>query len=473
MYVDAEAVQLTAPEASPVSTDKADLEPYARERAFVLHVLADAGLAAAVLLAVAVPYAALTPPTPLSFAGVAALTLPWIAALRSSRGAGRQVLGTTAPAVAIGSVTGLVAVAALDPWFPGLQLGPVALLAMALGVFATAAIWEAAVSRTAVGRRRVLVVGTADLTDAIADELRSGGVRSIELLACVTESDLEHRDADASIVGTLAELGPVVAAQKPDLVVLTDERSYAEATDRLLDVSGVRFRVVGLAGFYEYALGRVPIERVTPAWFMAILHLRQPDYARWTKRTFDVAVAVCGLIMAAPLLLAVALAVRTTGSPVLYRQTRVGEGGRLFTILKFRTMCPDAERDGACFACENDNRATSTGRFLRRTHLDELPQLWNVLKGEMSVVGPRPERPEFVETLERTVPFWTRRSLIKPGVTGWAQLSCGYAAKPEEMARKLSYDLWYLRHRSLALDLAICARTVGALVPRRAKEVGG
>jgi exopolysaccharide biosynthesis polyprenyl glycosylphosphotransferase len=451
MHVGGEALELVTAEAA-APTHRAFVESHARERTLVLHMLADAGLVAAVLLAVAIPYAALTPPTPLSFTGVAALTLPWIVALRSSRGAGQRMLGTM-PAVAIGSVTGLVVVAALDPWFPGLQLGPVALLAIGLGVFATAAIWEAAVSRTAVGRRRVLVVGTADVNDAIAAELRSGGVRSIELIACVTESELEHRDTDGSIVGTLAELGPVVAAQKPDLVVLTDEHTYAEATDRLLDVTGVHFRVVGLAGFFEYALGRVPIERVTPAWFMAILHLRQPDYARWTKRTFDVAVAVCGLVMTAPLLLAVAVAVRMTGSPVLYGQTRVGEGGRLFTIHKFRTMCHDAEANGACFACENDSRTTPTGRFLRRTHLDELPQFWNVLKGDMSIVGPRPERPFFVEQFKHRIPQYMLRHKVKAGITGWAQVN-GWRGNTS-LEKRIEYDLYYIENWSVGLDLKI------------------
>jgi lipopolysaccharide/colanic/teichoic acid biosynthesis glycosyltransferase len=206
---------------------------------------------------------------------------------------------------------------------------------------------------------------------------------------------------------------------------------------------------------------------------MSILHLRQPVYARWTKRTFDVLLSTTGLVVMSPVFVAVALAVRATGRPVLYRQTRVGEGGRLFTIYKFRTMVPDAEADGACFACEGDTRTTTCGRFLRRTHLDELPQLWNVLKGDMAIVGPRPERPEFVEILEQTVPFWTRRSLVTPGVTGWAQLRYGYAAEPCEMAEKLSYDLWYLRHRSLVVDLAICLETIGvelrALLPGRSE----
>jgi lipopolysaccharide/colanic/teichoic acid biosynthesis glycosyltransferase len=163
----------------------------------------------------------------------------------------------------------------------------------------------------------------------------------------------------------------------------------------------------------------------------------------------------------------VALVTKLTEGPVLYRQTRIGEDGRHFTIYKFCTMKCDAERDGVAFARENDPRATRIGCFLRRTHLDELPQLWNVLKGEMSIVGPRPERPEFIELIEEAVPFWSRRLLVKPGITGWAQVRCGYASDCEAMETKLSYDLWYLRHRSLLVDLALCVMTFFAVARSR------
>jgi exopolysaccharide biosynthesis polyprenyl glycosylphosphotransferase len=435
-----------------------------------VHLIAQVGRAAAVLLAVVVPYVALRSLTLTGLVAAAVLASVWVATLRSARAAGQGMLDPV-PTLVIGSSTGLVGVAALDPWFPGLQLGPLALVAIAAGVFGSATIWEAAVRRTSVGRRRVLVIGSDTMAETMAGELRKAGVRELELVAHVADGEVDRPAAEVPLLGGLAELVPIVEAQRPDLVVLTDEKTYADAVDRLLDVPGARFRVVGLAGFLEYALGRVPLDRVTPAWFMSILHLRQPHYARWSKRAFDVALAAFGLIVMSPVLLAVAVAVRATGRPVLYRQTRVGEGGRLFTIYKFRTMVRDAEANGACFACERDGRTTPCGRFLRRAHLDELPQLWNVLKGDMAMVGPRPERPEFVEVLERTVPFWTRRSLVRPGVTGWAQLRCGYAAEAGEMAEKLSYDLWYLRHRSLVVDLAICLETISlelrALLPAR------
>jgi lipopolysaccharide/colanic/teichoic acid biosynthesis glycosyltransferase len=164
-------------------------------------------------------------------------------------------------------------------------------------------------------------------------------------------------------------------------------------------------------------------------------------------------------VLAAPVLAVLALVSKVSPGPVLYRQVRAGEGGAQFTIYKFRTMECDAERDGPAFSGNDDARVCRIGAFMRETHLDELPQLWNVLKGEMSIVGPRPERPEFIAMLETTVPFWNRRLLVKPGITGWAQVQCGYQSDCEGMARKLSYDLWYLRHRNLLVDLGVCLAT--------------
>jgi lipopolysaccharide/colanic/teichoic acid biosynthesis glycosyltransferase len=155
--------------------------------------------------------------------------------------------------------------------------------------------------------------------------------------------------------------------------------------------------------------------------------------------------------------------VRRSG-PVIFCQTRLGEGGRVFTLYKFRTMRVDAELSGAVWAAEHDPRVTPVGRFMRKTRLDELPQLWNVLRGDMSFVGPRPERPEFLAELEAEVPFWRRRHLVKPGLTGWAQVRRGYTADAAGTGDKLSYDLWYLRHRSLVVDLAICVKTLSTVL---------
>jgi len=167
------------------------------------------------------------------------------------------------------------------------------------------------------------------------------------------------------------------------------------------------------------------------------------------------------LLLTLPLFPLLAVFVLQTDGPVILRQVRLGEHGKLFTIYKFRTMRADAEALGkAVWASAQDPRLTRTGGVMRRLRLDELPQLWNVFRGDMSLVGPRPERPEFLSDLSQHLPYWTHRHLIKPGLTGWAQVRQGYAASADETATKLSYDFWYLRHRSLTVDLAILLRTV-------------
>jgi exopolysaccharide biosynthesis polyprenyl glycosylphosphotransferase len=427
------------------------------------RLIARAGGATTVWLAALIPYLA---QRPLSAAGLASITIAaaiWTAAIRSAQSSVPAPIGT-AFMTAVGTFTGLIAVAAINPWLPDLQLRPAALLTMAVGVWASAATWAWFVCQTSVGRRRVLLVGTDDVAASLMDEADRAGAARFRLVGRI-EHDERPMPGDVPCLGALADLDEVVAIQRPDIVVLTDERTYGNVVDRLLDVAGAGVRVVGLAGFFEYAFGRVPLARLTPAWFMGILHLRQPLHARWSKRAFDVLGAAAGFLLILPLLPVIALLVRTTPGPIIYRQTRLGEGGRRFTMYKFRTMVADAEATGRPQWCvDGDERVTPVGRLLRRVHLDEVPQLWNVLKGDMSIVGPRPERPEFVRMLEKEMPFWTRRLLIKPGVTGWAQVRSGYSADCASCADKLSYDLWYIRHRSLAVDLSVCIRTARLMV---------
>ncbi|HYO79360.1 MAG TPA: sugar transferase, partial [Thermoanaerobaculia bacterium] len=178
------------------------------------------------------------------------------------------------------------------------------------------------------------------------------------------------------------------------------------------------------------------------------------------KRLFDVVASATALVLTAPLLVIVAIAVSiSSGGSLLYRQTRTGRFGVPFEILKFRTMRVDAEAGGPVWARENDDRVTPLGRFLRRSRLDELPQLWNILKGEMSFVGPRPERPEFVKELEREIPFYQLRHLVPPGLTGWAQIRYPYGASVADARRKLGFDLYYVRNYGLRFDLGICLKT--------------
>jgi exopolysaccharide biosynthesis polyprenyl glycosylphosphotransferase len=441
------------------------------------RIVASVGRAAVVLPAVLVPLGATSALTTEELVWALAAAGVWYVVLRGLLAAGRGVLGTGLSTL-LGAAVGTIAAAGIGPLMDAHHPDPVALLGTGAGVFASAFVWERAVRLTGAERRRVLVVGDEELLALLSRELDDTCTDAYEIVAAVGRRGAGSAPAEPPFQDPLAGLTDVVHAQRPDLVVLTDEKTYGLAVERLLDDAGGSPRVVGLAGFFEHALGRVPVQHVTPAWFLSLVHLRQPAYGRWTKRTLDVVLASLGLALALPLLAAVALLVSRTPGPVLFRQTRLGERGRPFTLLKFRTMVADAEEDGTPrLACENDPRVIACGRLLRRTHLDELPQLWNVLRGDMSVVGPRPERPEFSEGLERAVPFWSRRQLVKPGVTGWAQVQCGYVSDRDGMADKLAYDLWYLRHQCLLLDLAICLRTVGlqlrALVPgATAKGVG-
>ena len=395
--------------------------------------------------------------------GVAAASLlaaVWLLCLRSAFAAVHLTLGAPVRC-AVGTATGLVGVSAVAVWIPGMGMELSTILALGASVFTLTTIWESITQRV-VGKRRVLVVGTSSCADAVADAVACEGHSPFAVIGAV-----DDEPNDTARLGSVAELSRIIEEQRPDLIVLTDGESSTQALDRLFASPASTVKVIGLAHFFDHAFGRIPIGDLTPTWFMSILHVWQRPYTRFAKRTFDVACASIVLVLAAPLMLLIAALVRLTPGPIIYRQTRVGEGGRPFTIYKFRTMRRDAEEPGvAAFAALDDPRVTGVGRVLRKTHLDELPQLWDVLKGDMSVVGPRPERPEFIPMLEKAVPFFTRRLLVKPGITGWAQLRRDYASDTEGATEKLSYDLWYLRHRTLAVDLAICAKTFSAVFLR-------
>jgi lipopolysaccharide/colanic/teichoic acid biosynthesis glycosyltransferase len=431
---------------------------------FSQHALAMAGRVVVVWLAVAIMATAHRPLVAGGLIGISVAAAIWLVGLRAAAARAPYVLGPGVPS-AIGATVGLVGVAAVNPYVPGLHLSIGSLLGMSIGIFVSSTAWESVLDRTA--RRRVLVVGSSAVAD-LQKAARQAGRLSFEMVAAEPLGD----DPDGSAELSPVDLAPIIAAQRPDLIVLADERSSSQAVERLLDITDGRFHVVGLTGFYEYAFGCVPLSRMTPLWFMSLLHVRQRAPRRPSKRIFDVVVALVGLLVLALLFPIFALAIKCTPGPVIYRQTRLGERGRRFTMYKLRTMSATAEADcGAVFAQAVDPRCTRVGRWLRRTHLDELPQLWNVLKGDMSIVGPRPERPEHIAMLEQGVPYWSRRLLLRPGVTGWAQVQSGYADDCASAAEKLSRDFWYMRHGNLAIDVAVCLQTgrlaLEALNPRR------
>ena len=252
------------------------------------------------------------------------------------------------------------------------------------------------------------------------------------------------------------------------IVSLADARGKLPM-DRLLQMklAGVQFD--HLASVYEEYTGKIAIENLRPSWFVFSSGFHKKEWLLAIKRLFDVLAAAAGLLLGAPLMLLVAAAVKyTSEGPILYHQTRVGQHGRHFVVHKFRSMRTDAEAGtGAVWAAKIDARVTPIGRFLRKTRLDEIPQLWNVLVGEMSLVGPRPERPEFVASLTKQIPFYGERHVVKPGVTGWAQVSYAYGASVEDALEKLQYDLYYAKNLTLPFDLLIVFQTVKTVLLRR------
>jgi exopolysaccharide biosynthesis polyprenyl glycosylphosphotransferase len=405
--------------------------------------------------------------------GAAAVhSLIWSVAVALGSSLGDAASTALGPRVAVGRgvLLGLLGSAATDTWLPS-QHVPVALTFMiAAAVFALGAWWESFALRQVAPSRRLLIVGDSPGARHLIHGIRSGRGRGYVIVGTVHDHELPR--PHSAHLGTIAELDTVIEWVKPDIVVLAPGLNRPEAFQKLLDAAGVGFRVVELAQFYEHAYGRVPVEDLTRAWFMSVLHLYQRPYSELTKRTLDIVGACTLFILTLPIFPLLALFVRhNSAGPIILRQVRLGEHGKLFTIYKFRTMRADAEAVGtAVWADVEDPRVTRTGSIMRRFRLDELPQLWNVLRGDMSLVGPRPERPEFLIELSNRVPYWSRRHLVKPGLTGWAQVRHGYAASPEATSEKLSYDLWYIRHRSLTVDIAILLRTLAVVLrgdPRR------
>ena len=206
---------------------------------------------------------------------------------------------------------------------------------------------------------------------------------------------------------------------------------------------------------------KVPLEAISQLWFLENISRGEKRLYEFLKRLTDISLAIIGGIVFAVLYPFIALAIKwETEGPVFYKQSRIGKGGKIFEVIKFRTMIKEAEKYGAVWATKNDQRVTKAGRFLRKTRLDELAQVINILKGEMSVVGPRAERPEFVEKLKKEIPFYDERLLVRPGLTGWAQINYGKDLDSNDTKEKLQYDLYYIKNRSLTIDLAVILKTI-------------
>ncbi|HEX5960716.1 MAG TPA: TIGR03013 family XrtA/PEP-CTERM system glycosyltransferase [Rhodanobacteraceae bacterium] len=249
-----------------------------------------------------------------------------------------------------------------------------------------------------------------------------------------------------------------------EIVVGPDDRRGTLPVDALLECKQRGVAVTELAEFFEREAGKIKMDLTNPSWLVFSDGFNISPARRTIKRAFDMGTAALVLLATWPFMLATALAIRLEsgrGAPILYRQERVGENGKAFPVIKFRSMRTDAERDGvARWASKNDDRVTRVGRFIRKTRLDELPQLWNVLRGDMSVIGPRPERPQFVDDFNTRIRYYSLRHCVKPGLTGWAQLRYPYGSSLEDAEEKLKFDLFYVKNHNFVFDLAILVQTV-------------
>ena len=330
---------------------------------------------------------------------------------------------------------------------------------------------------------RVAVIGSHEFTRGLEAELDAVGVRGYRVVGAIDPEHPCQDDVVAGIrcLGTLKDLRQIVLDHGTELLVLGPLTPTSEPLESRFQSSGVsRLQVfeqvadscldlpvsmIDAGQLYEELFGHVPLGTTTSAWFQYLLHPRYSAGSPLSKRLLDLGLGLIAGVLALPLLAIAAIAVKLTSrGPLLHRQIRMGEGGTEIQLVKLRTMRPDAEREGARWSGSDDDRVTAVGRLLRRLHVDELPQIWAVLKGEMSLVGPRPERPSIVSELESRFSYYDRRHLVKPGITGWAQVRCGYSGSHIGTAWKLCHDLYYLKRRSVLFDLLIMLETLSTVV---------
>ncbi len=322
-------------------------------------------------------------------------------------------------------------------------------------------------------RRRMILVGAGKAGQTIAELYRKMDIRSFTIVGFVDDDKRKvGRDFfEIPVLGTSAQLLSLIDIHRiSDVVVAISGEIKGAAFQTILDAQEHGVDVTRMPLLYEEMTSRVPVHHLESDWIIRsfVDQLYVSGFYELAKRFLDIIGALFGLVVFIILLPFLAFAIWIdTGRPIFYSQDRLGRGGERFKIYKFRSMKQGADMEGAPFTTmENDPRVTRVGGFLRRTRLDELPQFWSVLKGEMSLVGPRAERPGLVSEYQKQIPFYRARLLVKPGLTGWAQINYGYVSSVTETVVKLEYDLYYIRHRTLAMDVSIILRTIGTVLRR-------
>lgn len=378
--------------------------------------------------------------------------------------------------VAASVLGGAMLIAILTYLIPALSISRAELLLSSTVAFASSFIIRTVFEKLVdedIFKRRVLVYGAGRRAESIARLRRRSDRRGFIIVGYVpADGDELAGVPEAEQITTNAELLKICKEREVDeIVVAMDDRRRQFPMDELLECRLEGVEIVDLVSFLERETGKVRLDVLNPSWMIFSEGFRQGRIHSTLERTFDVIASLVLLILALPIMILTAAAIKITEGPrasIFYRQVRVGQYGRPFELLKFRSMREDAERDGKPqWAQKNDARVTRIGSFIRLTRIDELPQILNVLRGEMSFVGPRPERPEFVEQLNERIPYYRERHSIKPGITGWAQLCYPYGSSEQDAAEKLQYDLFYVKNHSLLFYLAILVQTVEVIVWRK------
>ena len=324
------------------------------------------------------------------------------------------------------------------------------------------------------GHQKLLFIGSSDILQQIATRIAERPEHGSIVCGYLEEPhEIANRLEGVSPLGTISDMEAVVAEHRPDRIIVgMRERRQRLPVLKLLDLRLSGIHIEEAAHAYESLFGMISTKELRPSQLVFSTELGPSPSSVSKQNMYSVAIALIGTILALPLMAIVAVLVKlTSNGPVLHRQTRVGLQDRIFTVYKFRSMVVDAEaHTGAVWAAKDDPRITWIGKYLRLFRLDELPQLFNVLRGEMSMVGPRPERPEFTKTLSEQIPFYRQRLCVKPGLTGWAQINHKYGDTLEDTNTKLEYDLYYIKHISFSLDLYILLNTLKIVLLARGAQ---
>ncbi|HEY8997843.1 MAG TPA: TIGR03013 family XrtA/PEP-CTERM system glycosyltransferase [Edaphobacter sp.] len=343
------------------------------------------------------------------------------------------------------------------------------LMFLTLGLLVWRGIYEWIIGQK-VFRERVYVLGGGDHARMVVEMLRQRKDAGMEVIGYDSEAPTDRNERRVSFARTLESFRGRTPSVNRVIIAMEDRRGELPQRELLnLRFDGVL--IEDSNALLERLTGKLYLDGLRPSSFIYAEGFRLKPSQQLARRLVSTLTAAIGLLLFLPLFPFVVLMVRLSSpGPIFFRQTRVGMGGRPFTVYKFRTMRTDAEVSGAKWAQLNDPRATKAGNFMRKVRLDEVPQLWNVLKGDMGFVGPRPERPEFVPELVEKIPYFELRHMIRPGLTGWAQVRYGYGATIEQAREKLEYDLYYIKHMSLGLDLLIMFETIKTIVRRRGAQ---